>query len=68
MSTSEQVTSTSGTAAPQSAETPEDKFTPELVAARIAQFERLQALLAQGNSTSGRNGRPWREWINDHEE
>jgi hypothetical protein len=65
MNVSEQVNTTAEAATPQ---TPEDKFSPERVAARIAQFERWQALLAQGNSTSGRNGRPWREWINDHEE
>ena len=46
----------------------EDMYTPEKIAERMAAFESLQNLLSQGNSTSGRNGRPWREWINDHEE
>ena len=68
MSVSEQVVPTAAAAASQPSHTPKDKFTPELVAARLAQFARLQALLSQGNSTAGLSGRPWREWINDHEE
>ena len=67
MNTSEQI-KTNGDQKPQLTGEQEDMYTPEKIAERLAAFERLQNLLSQGNSTSGRNGRPWREWINDHEE
>lgn len=43
------------------------KFTPEKIAERLQQFESWQQLLREGHSSSGRNGRPWRQWIHgDH--
>lgn len=44
---------------------PLDAPTPEQIAARQAAIEQLITLVDAGKSSSGRNGKPWREYIHE---